>query len=410
MTRCIVFTLALLLVGSLSDASPTHAEGPALQRLTRADGLSSNGVTALAPDGETLYIGTLAGLDQLRGAVVTRVDASLPDQHVTALLSHRGVLWVGTGAGLARRASGSAWESWTGGEAGLTNAWITSVAPGGWVGTYGGGVLRFREQNPGGSAPRFAPIGRHGPAWVSALATDGDEVWAGTTGEGLWHWDGTRWARFRVPGEVGAEAVTALLVGARQHVWVGTRGGLWLFEPGQGWRPALIAQPVRALAYGSSGLLVAAGQTLYLSATGDLPHSFSAEASWTQVAAGLHGVVSALEADADATWLATLGGGLQRLGTPIEVHSARLPVVLVHGYSDAPRVYLSQFHFLARWLRQDGWPVFYASGLSPEKPLLDNATALEQTIAAVRAQTGAERVLLVAHSFGGLTARVYVGS
>ncbi|MCZ7567210.1 MAG: hypothetical protein M5U01_01245 [Ardenticatenaceae bacterium] len=410
-----VILLVLVIASASQRVGMADPGGLDIQHLARAEGLRSNGVTALAVEDEGLLIGSLAGLDRLEDARISPVQVPLPEAAVTALLVDGGTLWVGTTKGLARRDRDGNWHAWSRGEAGLASADVTGLAPGGLVGTYGGGVLRWQREAGDRAQAHFVMLGTEGPVWVTALAGDETDAWAGSASEGLWHWDGTRWVHLSPPGE-GAARVTALLVeterlaGVRNSkrktqdssiVWVGTRSGLWRFEPGRGWSPTGITTPVTALGRDASSRLVASGRTLYHSDDGR---------NWTVLVTDLPGVITAMLADSGGRWIGLLGGGLERVGVPVEVQAPRLPVILVHGYTDAPDVYRSQFHFLARWLRQDGWPVFYAADLTPDAPLLDNAARLARTIAQARADTGADRVLLIAHSLGGLTARVYLGS
>jgi triacylglycerol esterase/lipase EstA (alpha/beta hydrolase family) len=85
--------------------------------------------------------------------------------------------------------------------------------------------------------------------------------------------------------------------------------------------------------------------------------------------------------------------------------SARRPVVLIHGVLVNDGVWLSLRRFLAR----NGIVPIYTINYGP--PLADIESFAEQLhakIEAVRRATGAERVVLVAHSMGGLVARGYL--
>jgi triacylglycerol esterase/lipase EstA (alpha/beta hydrolase family) len=84
---------------------------------------------------------------------------------------------------------------------------------------------------------------------------------------------------------------------------------------------------------------------------------------------------------------------------------AQRPVVLVHGVLVNDGVWLSLRRFLAR----NGVTPIYTINYGP--PLADIAWFAEQLhtrIEEIRAATGAERVVLVAHSMGGLVARAYL--
>jgi len=84
---------------------------------------------------------------------------------------------------------------------------------------------------------------------------------------------------------------------------------------------------------------------------------------------------------------------------------AQRPVVLVHGVLVNDGVWLS----LLRFLVSNGGAPIYTINYGP--PLADIewfAEQLHTRIEAIRAATGAERVVLVAHSMGGLVSRAYL--
>jgi triacylglycerol esterase/lipase EstA (alpha/beta hydrolase family) len=84
---------------------------------------------------------------------------------------------------------------------------------------------------------------------------------------------------------------------------------------------------------------------------------------------------------------------------------AQRPVLLVHGVLVNDGVWLS----LRRFLASNGVAAIYAINYGP--PLADIewfAEQLHARIEEIRAATGAERVVLLAHSMGGLVARAYL--
>jgi len=84
---------------------------------------------------------------------------------------------------------------------------------------------------------------------------------------------------------------------------------------------------------------------------------------------------------------------------------AQRPVLLVHGVLVNDGVWLS----LRRFLASNGVAAIYAINYGP--PLADIewfAEQLHTRIEEIRAATGAERVVLLAHSMGGLVARAYL--
>jgi triacylglycerol esterase/lipase EstA (alpha/beta hydrolase family) len=84
---------------------------------------------------------------------------------------------------------------------------------------------------------------------------------------------------------------------------------------------------------------------------------------------------------------------------------AQRPIVLIHGVLVNDGVWL----FVRRFLRRRGIAPVYTINYGP--PLADIESFSEQLhakIEQVRAATGAERVVLLAHSMGGLVARAYM--
>ncbi len=92
--------------------------------------------------------------------------------------------------------------------------------------------------------------------------------------------------------------------------------------------------------------------------------------------------------------------GADRLGRA----DGRLPILLIHGYQCNRGYWL----WLRRALEHAGWQVATIS-LNPVFNDIDGYVAqVSQRIEEVCAATGAERVLLVGHSMGGLVSRAYL--
>ncbi|WP_311521354.1 triacylglycerol lipase [uncultured Corynebacterium sp.] len=81
------------------------------------------------------------------------------------------------------------------------------------------------------------------------------------------------------------------------------------------------------------------------------------------------------------------------------------PVILIHGTCDNKGIW----QVLADMLRAAGWATFAPDyGMRATGPLQDSARQLDAYIDAVRTVTGAEQVILVGHSQGGLLARYWM--
>ncbi len=335
-----------------------------------------------------MWVGTIAGLGRWEGGRARTVELPLAERSILALHADGAALWVGTADGIARL-DGAGWQTWKRGEAGLRSAWATSFATHAGalhVGSYGGGVQRW-------DGTQWQGVGENGPAQVTALASEGETLWAGSP-RGLWGWEGTRWQAAPLPS--GRMRVTALLA-ARGALWVGGEAGLVRGAAGQ-WEPRPADDAVGALADTEQGILVATPGALRLAETGEL---------WERSERPL----SALVTQGDTLWVGTMGGGVRALGQqPVApAQPPPLPVVLLHGLGDSNRLADSNLRFLGQWLRNNGHAVW----LSPTQdtaPLLDNVAALRRTIARARQATGAEQVYVIAHSFGGVVGRAYLSS
>lgn len=97
----------------------------------------------------------------------------------------------------------------------------------------------------------------------------------------------------------------------------------------------------------------------------------------------------------------------------------RLPIVFVHGWLGLPGGNCglpqpnSYFERLDDDLRDNGYHVEYAvleSSPCYTPPLVENVGELKQAIESAKAATGQDKVILIAHSMGGLVSRAYIES
>lgn len=92
--------------------------------------------------------------------------------------------------------------------------------------------------------------------------------------------------------------------------------------------------------------------------------------------------------------------GADRLPT----NTARPPLLLIHGYGCSR----AAWWWHRRWLEAAGWPVATVN-LEPIYTNIENyVTTVQRRIDEVLAATGAEQVILIGHSMGGLVARAYL--
>lgn len=249
------------------------------ERLTRADGLDSDGVTALFEDRERcLWAGTAAGsLVRLRCGAPDRLHPAGATSSARVAAFHEdpgGNLWVGyDGAGLFRLGDGRFTTFST--TEGLSADYVTGLredrAGGLWVATQGGGVDRLEGdrvrafgaadglegtaqwsvleardgaiwvggenglfRRDGERFRRFVPRSGPTPGAVYVLAETRDgALWAGTNGQGLLRIDGERVEAFGAAAGLTNPVVHVLLEDSRSALWAGTEGGLARLEGGR---------------------------------------------------------------------------------------------------------------------------------------------------------------------------------
>ncbi len=393
------FVILSLLALALLPA-PAHAQD-ARGSIERRDGLPSDGVTALASDGETLWIGTIRGLARWQEGQAATVEFPLDEHHVLALHNGESGLWVGTADGIARLTDG-AWQTWQAGDAGLRSDWGTSFAEHQgtlYLGTYGGGVQRW-------TGSQWQSVGADAPLQITALTSSGPTLWAGTP-RGLWAWNGSTWNQTSLNEE--NPSISALTL-TENALWAGTEAGLFrqpLSPPSSVWEPVPVLEnaDIMALAATPNGLIVASldGLTL-LSEDGSLSESSPPDVSTAYVSSLLYA--------GERLFVGTLGQGVQWVGAPLETRELepeKPPVVLLHGLGDSDQIPNSNFRFLAQWLRRDGYSVTMAP-YDDSAPLLDNVATLRRVVARAREATDHSQVILIAHSFGGLVGRAFLAS
>jgi hypothetical protein len=356
-------------------------DGERLHMVSTGHGLPPNRVSAVAAGADSLWVGTWGGgLGQQQGDGWRRLDDDGPfgDEASHAWISDLAVdadgLWVATyGAGLVRLVEGE-WQSYRRMTSGLPSDMLTRllVDDGLWVGAERGGLAHLDGQ---GQWTAYPLPDTHGEE-ITALAHSGDSLWVGTN-RGLLALDlvSRQWQNpaLQGVGGSGVGAVTALAVGVDDEIWVGSWNGLWRFEPQHG-----ILARVATVAKG-------------------LPSN----------------AVSALALDdMGRLWVGTLNRGLAVQGDIAIPAPQRLPVVLVHGWHGPESDLLedSEFWFLARWLREDGFPAVYATGIHPDNTLHQNARRLGEVIQQARREAGTDQVYVVAFSMGGLNTRAYLES
>jgi pimeloyl-ACP methyl ester carboxylesterase len=397
-----VFLLLILTPSARADTVP-------FRTYTQRDGLAANYITsiALTTDG-TAWLGTPRGVTRVRDQYWVTYTAAhgLGSSSITGIaITTTGKTYVATNGGGLVLFDGSERKTYTTANSAIPSDYLTAVATDQqgrvWIGTLGYGVARL--ENEQWSKYTFTSN------YISTLALDAaGHPWVATN-DGVFFFDGRAWSRLTQAMGLASNRVNTIAFARDGRVWLGTDAGVTVFD-GKTLRTytqaeGLADNVVRAL-------VVDAQNRVWLGTARGL--SWFDGATWktyTRAEGLAANHITALALDAqNRLWVGTTHG-LSVMGAPL-ARAFTLPIVLVHGWHSAESDHIddSEFHYFRHYLERDGFPVFYATGISPYKTLHQNAETLREVIAEVRARTGAAQVDLIAFSMGGLNARAYLES
>jgi signal transduction histidine kinase/ligand-binding sensor domain-containing protein len=285
--------VALLLGASLALAAneddPAALARPSFRVFTDREGLPQNSGQALAIDSRGyLWVGTQDGLGVWNGRVFRSVPLP-PDARSRSVR----VLLAASDGSL-------------------------------WLGTEGSGLLHYRDGEFDRSFP--ATPGPSDVVWSLAetRGTKGEtSLWVGTAGWGLYRLRAGTWTRWEEKDGLPSGAVQALArarSASPEALWVGTNAGLARLEEG---RIAAVAAPpdepspsVRALLESETAgrgtrLLVGTRRGLYVRS----PEGWTTPDDDSRLPrATVNALLETSGLDGPATWVATLGDGVHRLG------------------------------------------------------------------------------------------------
>lgn len=246
-----------LWIGTAGAGVLHHQEGG--WRLHDApSGLPGNTVLALAQGrsagGPSILAGTAEGLARFQGGCWRAIPlpSRLQSTRVNAVHEEADgrALWVGTLGGLARLKDGR-WQQWARAE-GLPHPAVgvllpdrdSAGRPSLWVGTQGGGLVRFRE---GRFEVHDTRNGLPSDAVLALARTDGETgggLWVGFRNGGLGRLSGGQWTFWNRAAGLPNDNVSSLHAGradqGRQELWVGTWNGAVCGDLAGGtvrWRP-----------------------------------------------------------------------------------------------------------------------------------------------------------------------------
>ena len=239
----------LLWIGTLGDGLVWHDRdrntfGRPEETANPGTGWSHGSVRSILEDhAGTLWVGTDGGLMHGDGMGHLVADDRVRAGVNTLFEDSRQTLWIGTGgAGIFRLSAGDrdvrqlAHDPASPGARAANRIYaLVEDSPGVlWVASEGG--LTRVDETTGELARRRHQPGEPGPSSDNVVALHRDtrgDLWLGSYGGGLDHWDrrADRWRNFREGDGLPSDKVVSILEDDDGLLWLGTNGGLARFDP-----------------------------------------------------------------------------------------------------------------------------------------------------------------------------------
>ncbi|MEZ4663570.1 MAG: two-component regulator propeller domain-containing protein [Caldilineaceae bacterium] len=206
-----------------------YYDGTTWSSYSTVDGLVGGVIQTMTIDkAQRVWFGTAAGLSIFSGDAFFSLteEEGLPSNQVTALLADRSspgnIVWIGTGGGGLLRFDKNQIQVYNRDNANLPSNTITALAQDAdgslLVGT-DRGVARFLNER----ATAIRPIGA---TEITAIAVGPNgSAWVGTADSGLYHFNGLAWEQFTSQDNLPAQHVTSILVDQDGGVWIGCANG-----------------------------------------------------------------------------------------------------------------------------------------------------------------------------------------
>jgi signal transduction histidine kinase/ligand-binding sensor domain-containing protein len=198
-------------------------------------------------DGD-LWIGTngsgLVHMHPRLAEMYTKGDGLPTDIAMDVLPAHDGRLWIGMNCGLAVL-EGNKFKTFTAKD-GLKNTCVWSLAEDRaqniWLGTYGGGIFRFRS----GRFIQYSTTEGLGSTIVSKIVVaQDDSIWAATS-KGLSHLQNGLIRNYTVADGLASDNVLDVYQDSRGAIWIATHAGVDMFASG-GFRHIPVAKGIHDL-------------------------------------------------------------------------------------------------------------------------------------------------------------------
>ena len=222
-------------IGSLEGIY--RLSGTRIERVGTPDGFTNNIVRDIFEDSDGgVWIGTDSGVKRFRDATITTWDVcnGIIEEFTRAVIEDQcGRLWVGTSDGLFSIAGETTGRY--GRQQGLLNGIVLDASGTIWIGTNGGGIHRLNGEKIDALSKK---LGIFDVPVRAIVAARNGTLWRGTSaGLVLSSWkndvknDITPRAWLRADG-LPSEQINALYEDTAGRLWIGTRNGLGVIEPG----------------------------------------------------------------------------------------------------------------------------------------------------------------------------------
>jgi diguanylate cyclase (GGDEF)-like protein/PAS domain S-box-containing protein len=288
-----------------------HIEGRRFHTYTVADGLPSDGVTALYESGNgTIWIGTQKGLASLTGGRIVTIpgsDAPSPMTISTITEDWSGQLWVGTTHGVVTLKDGRLARHETDG---FPNAQILAlrVTRDGsvWIGTRGNGLLRYRA----GQFRSYGTADGLPSANINAIYEDTHgTMWIGTLDHGVGRLRNDSFDFASDSLGIGNRAVSSFLEDREGNLWIGSVNGLTRLAEGRvvafTTAQGLLGDKIRTVTGDSNG-------TLWIG-TGKGVQTLDGQHFGKDTGLSSDSIMTTLSGRDGSLWIGTFDGGLNRV-------------------------------------------------------------------------------------------------
>ncbi len=205
-------------------------EGDDIRHFGAEQGLRSEQVLSLFPDGDSIWVGTRNGLHRIQGDRVIEYwgpEDGLPHPSIGSITRGGDSLWVGTVDGLGELRDGRmrSWQSDTGFN-GTIGALAFDHKERLWIATDGDGLFWHRD----GQIER-TPLDADLPSQtiLSIHFSQGEQVWLATA-SGLVHWDGQNVSSISAQRGLPDSLLMSVTEDDRNGLWVSSNRGVFRFD------------------------------------------------------------------------------------------------------------------------------------------------------------------------------------